>query len=82
MQAWLKSAASFLVAWTVVCLFLAAVDWATSWRVEPYAIAWLCIGIGLTLQLKRLSSWPDAFTPADALQFLWQCALWPLRFIK
>lgn len=77
MRTWLARAGAFLVAWTVVDFALAAVDWMISWKLEPYGIAWICLGIGLRLQSERLSDWPVSATPADALRFLWQCAKWP-----
>lgn len=77
MRDWLMRAAAFLVAWAVVYLCLGAFHSATSWPIEPYGIAWICVGIGLRLQSELIDDWPTLSSPAEAMRFLWRCATWP-----
>lgn len=84
MAAWLNRALAFLVAWVMACVSFGLFDQLSGTYLTPYAIAWICFGIGLRLPKDSSLILPceDHVDVTGAVLFLWHCACWPVLLIR
>lgn len=76
---WFYQMLALLVAWTIILAITGLFDKACGTVSQYFAIAWLCLGIGIML-LKKIDfplPKPDRIDVPGAFRMLWWAAYWP-----
>ena len=84
MQIFLTRFVALLVAWSLVLVLAAIVDWVAKIRIWPFVVAWIVVGLVVMLWKPRHHPLPDGrfVDVRGALRMLWWAAGWPLRILN
>ena len=83
-QIFLTRFVALLVAWSLVLVLAAFIDWVADIRIWPLVVAWICLGLFVMLWKPRHHPLPDGrfVDVRGALRMLWWAAGWPLRILN
>jgi hypothetical protein len=83
-QIFLTRLVALAVAWSLVLVFAAIVDWVADSQIWLFVVVWIWAGLFVMLLSPRQHPLPDgSFVDVrGALRMLWWAAQWPLRILN
>jgi len=83
-QIFLTRLVALAVAWSLVLVLAAIVDWIADIQIWPFVVAWIWVGLFVMLLIPRNHPLPDgSFVDVrGAVRMLWWAARWSLRFLN